>query len=110
MSSRSGSRWRFRHDRRQSEQRQQRLSSNLPGSLHSRANALLLEGEVQWLWTFRVAVVLGGRGVDANLRILQVIGPPESRFPTWFSSPLAPAVCPSGFRASNRYRRVVGRS
>ncbi|MQL87746.1 hypothetical protein Taro_020291 [Colocasia esculenta] len=29
-------------------------------------------GEVQWLWTFRVAVVLGGRGVDANLRILQL--------------------------------------
>ncbi|MQL73666.1 hypothetical protein Taro_006007 [Colocasia esculenta] len=27
----------------------------------------------------RVAVVLGGRGVDANLRILQVIGSPESR-------------------------------
>ncbi|MQM22651.1 hypothetical protein Taro_055707 [Colocasia esculenta] len=29
------------------------------------------------MWTFRVAVVLGGRGVDANLRILQVIGSPE---------------------------------
>ncbi|MQL69760.1 hypothetical protein Taro_002088 [Colocasia esculenta] len=25
------------------------------------------------MWTFRVAVVLGGRGVDANLRILQVL-------------------------------------
>ncbi|MQM10426.1 hypothetical protein Taro_043317 [Colocasia esculenta] len=24
------------------------------------------------MWTFRVAVVLGGRGVDANLRILQL--------------------------------------
>ncbi|MQL72475.1 hypothetical protein Taro_004823 [Colocasia esculenta] len=32
------------------------------------------------MWTFRVAVVLGGRGVDANLRILQVIGSPEGRF------------------------------
>ncbi|MQM08261.1 hypothetical protein Taro_041114, partial [Colocasia esculenta] len=30
------------------------------------------QGEVQWLWTFRVAVVLGGIGVDANLRILQL--------------------------------------
>ncbi|MQL69763.1 hypothetical protein Taro_002087 [Colocasia esculenta] len=25
------------------------------------------------MWTFRVAVILGGRGVDANLRILQVL-------------------------------------
>ncbi|MQL84178.1 hypothetical protein Taro_016687, partial [Colocasia esculenta] len=25
------------------------------------------------VWTFRVAVVLGGKGVDANLRILQVL-------------------------------------
>ncbi|MQM18044.1 hypothetical protein Taro_051030 [Colocasia esculenta] len=27
----------------------------------------------QYLWTFRVVVAIGGRGVDANLRILQVL-------------------------------------
>ncbi|MQM08986.1 hypothetical protein Taro_041847 [Colocasia esculenta] len=43
------------------------------------------------MWTFRVAVAIGGRGVDANLGILQVIGSPESRFFTWFSFSLAPA-------------------
>ncbi|MQL97008.1 hypothetical protein Taro_029691, partial [Colocasia esculenta] len=37
------------------------------------------------MWTFLVAVAIGGRGVDANLRILQVIGSPKSKFFTWFS-------------------------
>ncbi|MQM19143.1 hypothetical protein Taro_052143, partial [Colocasia esculenta] len=53
------------------------------------------------MWTFRVAVALGGIGVDANLRILQVIGSPEGMFPTLFSIPLAPACCPSVPKASN---------
>ncbi|MQL72973.1 hypothetical protein Taro_005326, partial [Colocasia esculenta] len=54
------------------------------------------------MWTFMVAVAFGGRGVDANLRILQVIGSPESRFFTWFSFSLAPASCPRVPKASNR--------
>ncbi|MQL97829.1 hypothetical protein Taro_030525 [Colocasia esculenta] len=58
------------------------------------------------MWTLMMAVAIGGRGVDANLRILQVIGSPESRFSTWFSSPLAPAFCPSGFKASNSRQTV----
>ncbi|MQL97452.1 hypothetical protein Taro_030146 [Colocasia esculenta] len=57
-----------------------------------------------------VEVALGGRGVDANLRILQVIGSPEGRFPTLFSFSLAPASRPCIPKASNRYRRVVGGS
>ncbi|MQL82028.1 hypothetical protein Taro_014505, partial [Colocasia esculenta] len=57
-----------------------------------------------------VAVAIGGRGVDANLRILQVIGSPEGKFFTWFSLPLAPASRPCVPKASNRYRRVVGGS
>ncbi|MQL88091.1 hypothetical protein Taro_020642 [Colocasia esculenta] len=56
-----------------------------------------------------VAVILGGRGVDANLRILQVIGSPESRFFTWFSFSLAPASSPRDPKASNRLRPVRGR-
>ncbi|MQL68038.1 hypothetical protein Taro_000297 [Colocasia esculenta] len=51
--------------------------------------------------TIIVAVVLGGIGVDANLIMMQVIGSPKGRFPTLFSIPLAPACCPSGFKASN---------
>ncbi|MQL70968.1 hypothetical protein Taro_003296, partial [Colocasia esculenta] len=51
----------------------------------------------------RVAVVLGGIGVDANLRMMQVIGSPEGRFPTLFSIPLAPACCPIVPKASNSY-------
>ncbi|MQM10044.1 hypothetical protein Taro_042930, partial [Colocasia esculenta] len=31
----------------------------------------LSTGEVQWIWTFMVAVALNGRGVDANLCNLQ---------------------------------------
>ncbi|MQL83104.1 hypothetical protein Taro_015590 [Colocasia esculenta] len=54
------------------------------------------------MWTFRVAVAIGGRGVDANLRILQVIGSPEGRFSALLSIPLAPACCPSVPKASNR--------
>ncbi|MQM05576.1 hypothetical protein Taro_038393 [Colocasia esculenta] len=50
----------------------------------------------------RVAVAIDGRGVDANLRILQVIGSPESRFFTWFSFSLASASCPRVPKASNR--------
>ncbi|MQM23955.1 hypothetical protein Taro_057025 [Colocasia esculenta] len=58
------------------------------------------------MWTFRVAVALGGIRVDANLRILQVIGSPEGRFPTLFSILLAPACCPSVPKASNRYKHL----
>ncbi|MQL88513.1 hypothetical protein Taro_021075 [Colocasia esculenta] len=53
------------------------------------------------MWMLRVAVAVGGIGVDANLRILQVIGSPESRFPTCLSLPLAPASHPRVSRASN---------
>ncbi|MQM14310.1 hypothetical protein Taro_047242 [Colocasia esculenta] len=49
-----------------------------------------------------VAVAIGGRGVDANLRILLVIGSPESKFFTWFSLPLAPTSRPCVPKASNR--------
>ncbi|MQM11095.1 hypothetical protein Taro_043990 [Colocasia esculenta] len=34
------------------------------------------------MWTFRVAVVLGGKGVDANLRILQLRVPVFLELPT----------------------------
>ncbi|MQL79102.1 hypothetical protein Taro_011535 [Colocasia esculenta] len=61
------------------------------------------------MWTFRMAVAIGGRGVDANLRILQVIGSPEGRFCTWFSSSLAPTSRPCIPKASNRLRSVRGR-
>ncbi|MQL70718.1 hypothetical protein Taro_003036 [Colocasia esculenta] len=46
------------------------------------------------MWTLRVAVAIGGIGVDANLRMVQVIGSPEGRFLTWFFSPRAPASRP----------------
>ncbi|MQM11613.1 hypothetical protein Taro_044523 [Colocasia esculenta] len=62
------------------------------------------------MWTLMVVVAIGGRGVDANLIILQVIGSPESRFFTCSSLPLAPASRPRVPEASNRYRRVVGGS
>ncbi|MQL95766.1 hypothetical protein Taro_028428 [Colocasia esculenta] len=62
------------------------------------------------MWTLMVAVAIGGRGVDANLRILQVIGSPVGKFSTWFSLPLVPASRPRIPKASNRFRRVVGGS
>ncbi|MQL83373.1 hypothetical protein Taro_015867 [Colocasia esculenta] len=82
-----------------------------PGEAESSRHLPLAEsgGKVQ-MWTLMVVVALGGRGVDTNLRILQVIGSPESRFSTWFSFSLAPASCPRVPKASNRYRRVVGGS
>ncbi|MQM10452.1 hypothetical protein Taro_043346 [Colocasia esculenta] len=71
---------------------------------HPQRNLHASKGEVQWLWTFRVAVVLGGRGVDANLRILQVIGSPEGRFSTLFSIPLAPVCCPGVPKAPSSWK------
>ncbi|MQL88997.1 hypothetical protein Taro_021567 [Colocasia esculenta] len=62
------------------------------------------------MWTLRVAVAIGGIGVDANLRILQVIGSPEGSLLALFSSPLAPASRPGDSEASNRFRGVVGQS
>ncbi|MQL93559.1 hypothetical protein Taro_026209 [Colocasia esculenta] len=56
------------------------------------------------------AVALNGRGVDANLCNLQVIGSPEGRFSTWFFLSLALASCPRIPKASNSHRRVVGGS
>ncbi|MQM01786.1 hypothetical protein Taro_034546 [Colocasia esculenta] len=73
----------------------------IPGNV-ARVTTKALTTEVKC----RVAVILGGRGVDANLRILQVIGSPEGRFPTLFSFSLAPASCPSVLKASNRLRPV----
>ncbi|MQM14507.1 hypothetical protein Taro_047438 [Colocasia esculenta] len=46
------------------------------------------------MWTLRVAVVVGGMGVDANLRMVQVIGSPEGSSLSSLSSPLAPASRP----------------
>ncbi|MQL96130.1 hypothetical protein Taro_028807 [Colocasia esculenta] len=61
---------------------------------------------LQFSWSWRPGVVvdlLASRGVDANLRILQVIGSPKSRFYTWFSFSLAPASRPCIPKAYNRY-------
>ncbi|MQL94470.1 hypothetical protein Taro_027126 [Colocasia esculenta] len=57
-----------------------------------------------------VAVALNGRGVDANLCNLQVIGSPESRFSTWFFLSLALASRPRIPKASNSHRSVIGGS
>ncbi|MQL67937.1 hypothetical protein Taro_000210 [Colocasia esculenta] len=46
------------------------------------------------MWMLRVAAAIGGKGVDANLRILQVIGSPESSSLSSLSFPLAPASRP----------------
>ncbi|MQM00275.1 hypothetical protein Taro_033014 [Colocasia esculenta] len=59
------------------------------------------------MWTLSVAVAVGGIGVDANLRMVQVIGSPEDRFLTWFSSPLAPASRPGVSKAFNS-RQTLG--
>ncbi|MQM12794.1 hypothetical protein Taro_045713 [Colocasia esculenta] len=59
------------------------------------------------MWTQRVAVAVGGMGVDANLRMVQVIGSPKGSSLSSLSSPLAPASRPGVSEASNRFRRVV---
>ncbi|MQL91290.1 hypothetical protein Taro_023909 [Colocasia esculenta] len=57
---------------------------------------------------FRVAVALGGIGVDTNLRILQVIGSPEGRkFLAWLIEEIGVVEemirrkAPSGLRPKN---------
>ncbi|MQL91202.1 hypothetical protein Taro_023811 [Colocasia esculenta] len=46
------------------------------------------------MWTLRVAVLVGSIGVDANLRMVQVIGSPEGSSLSSLSFPLAPASRP----------------
>ncbi|MQM02699.1 hypothetical protein Taro_035464, partial [Colocasia esculenta] len=64
--------------------------------------AVLSELAARSWWTFRLAVLVGGMGVDANLTVLQVIGSPEGCSLSSLSSPLAPASRPRVSKASSR--------
>ncbi|MQM09841.1 hypothetical protein Taro_042723 [Colocasia esculenta] len=46
------------------------------------------------MWTFRRAVPIDDKGVDANLRMVQVIGSPEGSSLSSHSFPLAPTCRP----------------
>ncbi|MQL84452.1 hypothetical protein Taro_016964 [Colocasia esculenta] len=77
------------------------ISQDIDGHIPSR----LLPDLLQLSWSWRPGVVvdlLASRRVDANLRILHVIGLPEGRFLTSPSLSLAPASCPRVPKASNR--------
>ncbi|MQM10826.1 hypothetical protein Taro_043724 [Colocasia esculenta] len=56
-------------------------------------HAWLEQVQRRW-WTFRLAVLVGVIGVDANLSVQQVIGSPEGCSLSSLSSPLAPASRP----------------